>query len=610
MGEYPVQEKTNCPSCGSPLNLAGGNKSMVVCSFCGMNVALHADSASKPVLSAPIEYRKNQILNLLLERLAAGKKIEAIKIYRQNFQVELVEAKKAVEYLEAHGTMELPDPVEFEEHEKFEPIKPPQYPATPVGIPHVPQQPKRSGGCCLSTGVVIGIIVVGIVLAVFVFSMLSNSKHASFVPGFISPILETLKGKPTLLDPVVWIPADGGTPDIALQARRFDTDPYTTAIARIAPSSNKILWETDPFVGKDVTVSGLYSDGAWIFVVIKSDLHVFNAVDGKLAWKAKLSDKSGYCSNTEICMFAQDQVFLILTADQNLQAFKVTDGTLLWQHINDYGSNGMYIYKDWVVIYAKGQETSGNYLAFLNLKTGVEEKKVSPKEFYGGPKLYFDDTSLYILDRQIEKWDLSVKLPKIIWTYPNDLSFDDEKIVIGEDYLYAKANHSIYSIDKNSGNFKALIHNENFEFTPMEEKQKQVLLLSKRTRGTSVTGLWTVDMATGEQVGPIDLGEGKYLQDSSESVFSADQYVWTEQFAGDTLTVVKFSTEPNEVIIEPYNLASGEKLKTTHIPLTNISSSIYTVRAILGWQKNILWVMIDSHVMAIDVDKHTVVFSN
>jgi ribosomal protein L7/L12 len=87
-----------CPSCGASLSYEGGPELTITCQFCGSNVIVPAElrdqAASVPVLDLAKLAE--------LKRLAlGGQKIEAIELYRQMFDVGLKEAKDAVEKLEA-----------------------------------------------------------------------------------------------------------------------------------------------------------------------------------------------------------------------------------------------------------------------------------------------------------------------------------------------------------------------------------------------------------------------------------------------------------------------------------------------------------------------------
>ena len=97
-----------CPSCGASLSYEGGSKPNVTCQFCGSDVIVPEElrtQATPP--SAPFAPALD-LSGLSLDKLAelkrlarSGQKIEAIKLYREMFDVGLKEAKDAVEKLEA-----------------------------------------------------------------------------------------------------------------------------------------------------------------------------------------------------------------------------------------------------------------------------------------------------------------------------------------------------------------------------------------------------------------------------------------------------------------------------------------------------------------------------
>lgn len=97
-----------CPSCGASLSYEGGPESTITCQFCGVNLIVPEElrprtaMPSTPFASAPDLSGLSLDKVAELKRLArSGQKIEAIKRYRQIFDVRLKEAKDAVERLEA-----------------------------------------------------------------------------------------------------------------------------------------------------------------------------------------------------------------------------------------------------------------------------------------------------------------------------------------------------------------------------------------------------------------------------------------------------------------------------------------------------------------------------
>src|SRR5512138_1096167 len=83
----------NCPTCGAPLDYTGSG-SVVRCKFCGNFSVLPETVPARAAVPA-------SGLDEIRRLAAGGNLIEAIKKYRQLYDVDLAEAKQAVEALQA-----------------------------------------------------------------------------------------------------------------------------------------------------------------------------------------------------------------------------------------------------------------------------------------------------------------------------------------------------------------------------------------------------------------------------------------------------------------------------------------------------------------------------
>src|SRR5262245_55920557 len=117
----------NCPNCGAPLDYTGGDDVTLRCPFCNTSVIVPDElrTRAQPAESAPtfdVEQfnqltgkapsmdpfvGQTQKLQEIGQLVRAGQKIEAIKLYRQIFNVGLKEAKDAVEALAASKPVQL-----------------------------------------------------------------------------------------------------------------------------------------------------------------------------------------------------------------------------------------------------------------------------------------------------------------------------------------------------------------------------------------------------------------------------------------------------------------------------------------------------------------------
>lgn len=104
----------SCPNCAAPLDYNGGTDYTITCPFCASSVIvpaeLRVDAPTTFSLSnLPDIMGQAQNLAEMARLIRAGKKIEAIKLYRQIFGVGLEEAKDAVEKMERGEPVQLSD---------------------------------------------------------------------------------------------------------------------------------------------------------------------------------------------------------------------------------------------------------------------------------------------------------------------------------------------------------------------------------------------------------------------------------------------------------------------------------------------------------------------
>jgi DNA-binding beta-propeller fold protein YncE len=89
-----------CPSCGGPLEIPEDGRTTIRCNYCGTTLQVGERVASRGT-DAIYSELNTQVSDLrkMGDMIRAGKKIEAIKIFRETFNVDLKEAKDAVERL-------------------------------------------------------------------------------------------------------------------------------------------------------------------------------------------------------------------------------------------------------------------------------------------------------------------------------------------------------------------------------------------------------------------------------------------------------------------------------------------------------------------------------
>ncbi|HUF40288.1 MAG TPA: hypothetical protein VMN57_17325 [Anaerolineales bacterium] len=99
----------DCPNCGAPLQVHPGD-SAVTCSHCGSDIRITSDREAVPFFGASSERPQGVDLAAVRRELAAGRKINAVKLVREQTGLGL---KESLEYVEALEDTEAPSPTEL-----------------------------------------------------------------------------------------------------------------------------------------------------------------------------------------------------------------------------------------------------------------------------------------------------------------------------------------------------------------------------------------------------------------------------------------------------------------------------------------------------------------
>jgi uncharacterized Zn finger protein (UPF0148 family) len=167
-----MSETFSCPTCGAPLEYKHGMDLTFPCPYCGNSVIVPENL--RPQTSEPKEYQpdtsnyvnESAILQKIQELLKAGKKSEAIQLYRYCYSDGLTSAKKVVDEIEAGTVTELPE-------NKVDP--------SILGIySSEPKKSSRKG--CVSLFLLVAILLAVILMAVLVSLLIAKPDWANLSP--------------------------------------------------------------------------------------------------------------------------------------------------------------------------------------------------------------------------------------------------------------------------------------------------------------------------------------------------------------------------------------------------------------------------------------------
>jgi outer membrane protein assembly factor BamB/ribosomal protein L7/L12 len=622
----------NCPACGAPLDV-DGTSPVVRCNFCGNTSLLpntHPSQAAGPVgamadiqrlaaagnLPAAIErYRQaygvdeqearavvetlqggrqatasapgmrppeelTRALEDVQRLLKAGDKIGAIKVYREYFDVGLERAKYAVEQIEAGQT--------FQPETGFQALNRPMQVSQPI---------RRSGS--RAGGIIITVILLFVaVLVAFILFRSSAGIGRHYNP-------ET---------PLVLVPSGpAAVPQIA--GVFYNPDADTRSIGLVDPATGKLLWQAAKLSG-DGNPEAVATGPDLIYVANATDLLAYHKSDGSLAWQVRMSDKLNYGVSNLLVTAGR---VITSNVDQTIQAYDAGTGHQVWtRRLSGYDSTLRLMGASLVVMdYTDSNNDYG--LLFLDPAAGTQQNVITPACNYNNQTSNLDADSALIYDPAghalylvydssygcVQRLDLASGIT--VWEADSQNNFsltpDDFQALLTASTLYFNNGNDLMAVDKSSGSMKVLLTNPDYELLPLAVAGDNLIVRARRTRGTEIFQLWGVDTSSGSQVWQVDMQASSPIDPPNEMAGLIDDTGsgWTWRLATTGLVVVQFQAQPNQLVLETFNPATGASLSKQAIPLKNISGDFYGIPAILGWQGNIGYINIDSNMYSLDV---------
>jgi outer membrane protein assembly factor BamB/ribosomal protein L7/L12 len=620
----------NCPACGAPLD-ADGTRAVVRCKFCG-NVSLvpgvlpaqaggpasaldeirqlagsgsladaiqryqqifgvdqqEAQQAvdalqagrlvnpSAPGGRAPEELTKT--LEDVQRLLSQGKKIDAIKLYREHFDVSLERAKDAVEQIEAGGTVQ------------------------PDTGSQAADQPEQAGGSTRSGARWAGcfLIVVGALAAIGVmvfFLVRSGFFAAHYIP-------ET---------PFALAPADNGSSPNVI-GEFFDPNPDARFIGLVDSTTDKLVWKAAKLPGENADAVASGTD--LIYAASGSSLLAYHKSDGTLAWQTQMPDKLNYGASTLLVTGGR---VITDNADQSIQAYDAETGSPAWStRLTGYDRTLRLMGSSLVVVdYTDNNNDYG--LIFFDPVTGEKQRTLTPtctsNEYTSNPDpdsgLVYDPAAnaLYLIFDSsygcVQRIDLASG--QTIWETDSQdgFSFAGNGFVslMTDSTLYFSNSNDLLAVDKTSGKMKVLVNNPDYEMVPLALSGDKLIVRARRTRGTERFELWGVDAATGTPAWQMVTQGSSPIDPPDEMAGLIDDTGsgWTWKLTATGLVVMKFQAKPNQLVLQTFNPADGTSLGSQTIALGRVSGDFYDIPTIIGWQGDVAYINIDTNLYTLDL---------
>ncbi|MEW6092974.1 MAG: PQQ-binding-like beta-propeller repeat protein, partial [Chloroflexota bacterium] len=603
------QPKTlTCPSCGAPLDF-DGRSNIIQCKFCKTNVLMPGVQAQA---AAPADLAE-------VRRLAeSGNIIEAIRRYRELYEVGLKEAKEAVESLAAGQVVEarvtVTGPLSAEETgrileevqnllrdgNKLEAIRVyrqasdvsmakakdvvDRVEAALTGIPVPPRveilgepasvQADRKVSWLAVFIVLITLLIGGGALAALLFST-----GGPFVPYLVAN------------GPAVLIPSDSGASDVA--AAFYNVTDETYEVGLVEAETGKLRWRSEPLPG-DGYVDGLAQAGGLVYAASGADLLAYRAEDGSLAWQTQMPDELNYSDDS---LLVADGWVLTANLDQSVQAYDSVTGIQVWsRRLGGYDRSLRLIDSSLVVFDYVGDDYTYS-LVFLDPADGSQERILTPFcQFSEYSQATLDPDSGFFYDEAASALTLvydsspgciqRLSLPggQIAWeTLDDDWYSSSPHGLLAESRLYFTNGNELLAVEEASGALQTLLADEDYEFIPLAVSGDTLIVRARRTRGSERFELRGLDATSGEILWQMDLGDAKPIDPPDELVGLVDEGEpgWTWRLLAGQLVVIQFQAAPNQLLIQTLDPDDGTLVSEMTVALKGISGDFYSVPEVI-----------------------------
>jgi len=632
----------NCLSCGAPLEF-DGRSSIVRCRFCKNNTLI-------PGLPAANEATPRASLDEVRLLAQNGNLVEAIRRYRELYDAGMKEARDAVQALadgkvvkihrvysgplDAEETSRVMEEVKamLQEGNKIEALTHyrevndvsltqardviDQIEAALTGVP-VPSrlvilgQPSvRVKRVRQSTAIIVTLAILVLTGGIVVFALTGMGNL--FGPRLFAS------------GPAVLIASDAGNPADVV-AMFYNPDADTRLIGMVDGSTGKLRWHASPLGGEGYA-DGITAGGNLVYVANGPALLAYSMTDGSLTWQSQMPDRLNY--GDSVILVVGDRV-ITLNADQSLQAYEAATGNLEWSRRLAGYDRTLRLMEGSLVVLDYKDDTYTYNMIFLDPADGREQRIFDPAcqvdEFWSATLdpdsglLYsqVENTLYLVYDSSygcIQRLDFTSG--QVTWQTKVEESYSFSPygfngLMTESEIMFSNGNQ-LLKANKFSGEVSILLENEDYEFLPLGMAGDTLVIRAKRTRGTERFEMWGLNPSTGATVWQIDLQGAAPIDPPDEMAGLVDDtdpgFTWRLLPVG--LILIKFQANPSQMVLDTINPLNGLLVNEQVVQLKLVSGEDYSIPKVIGWQDQVVYLNLDSNILALDISTGKVVFNN
>lgn len=600
----------NCPNCTAPLDFPKAHAS-VTCRFCGSVVERSDDDPTPDDEShaLKIDLREGRIAVEGAGREATGAKRYVIKM--QAGQPMVIDMGQAA--------------------------RPPTFSSVTAAEVSTSARPKQkagnAGGCFITLlilALMVGIPLVAIGAAIPGVGTFISQLVSGNVQEAVSNV-QILGARINVERSAALIPStNDAPPDILVLTRQWPLDggEATSRIVALSSASPELLWQSES-LGGELYESPLLATNELVIALNKARLVALRRGDGAIAWEAPLTDEVSLNTCRDCVRLIGDQVFA-LSDDGTLQAFEAATGRSLWtfQAIMD-SPGGLYVLGGRPAFMDRNKETEGLLYVFDPTSGArqtfkpecTSDPSLGPRHASWTTPLFFAPNGDFYMvfgwpTLCLQRFDATTIQPVWSAVSPREGNVQlqsDSAPLITERALYFANYKTLFSADAATGEFKELLTDEDYTFTPLDFFENTLVALATRQRGSQQYEVWAVDATTGERRWALDLGEdapvGKPF--GYGSIITDDATMWTWRATARGLQILRFYRAADDVShalryqTYDWQTGQGDGQKETRLGVNTI---ILAAPDFMLWRNEMLWMELNSHLLGFDAASGEIVY--
>lgn len=403
------------------------------------------------------------------------------------------------------------------------------------------------------------------------------------------------------------VPRDADQDDLLVLLRHDDS---SITLGMRAASDGSLRWETTP-LSKEMRKDTIVRGPETIYLVDQTKLQAFRLSDGTALWQASLNVEPQLCDD---CMQIADDRLIVLEKDRTIQTFDIHSGQLAWSRRLDDAPGHLPIIGDQIAIATTNAGDAELQLVNIasgtiveHLKPGCKQETPSYRDAsfsrYSPVLISADQKALFTFSGSyascVQRWERDSDTATWTTWLDSDIapsSWDAHTLLQTAQAFFIAHDGILTALDTKSGTLTPLTHDPDYSFTPLFARDNTVVVKAAPTWDSRKHSLWAFDTSTGARRWQYTIRAKEWFGDSGFNE-------WGTQLTPQGVAIVQVPRDEHQISIERLNLTTGASLGSTSATLDDSGSTVVWDNR---WNNRMAWLLVNNTLATIDLVSGTI----